>query len=77
MIGGVCGGLGDYLSVDPTVLRVIFVVTLFFGGAGAVAYLVLWLIIPEEPDAHQDTQQSQGRANGTAQGPSSPPPPGP
>lgn len=73
MIGGVCGGLAEYLSVDPTVLRVIFVVTLFFGGAGAVAYLVLWLVIPEEPDARQGTQQSQG----TAQGPGSPPPPGP
>lgn len=73
MIAGVCGGLGEYLSVDPTIVRVIFVITLFFGGAGAIAYLVLWLIVPEEPDAHQAAQQSQA----TTQGPGSPPPPGP
>ncbi len=46
MLGGVCGGLGEYLSVDPTVIRLAWVV---FGltGAGLVAYILAWIIIPE------------------------------
>ncbi len=50
MIGGVCAGLGKYLNLDPTVVRLIFVLGAFFGmGSLAVVYLVLLLVIPEEP----------------------------
>jgi phage shock protein PspC (stress-responsive transcriptional regulator) len=48
MIAGVCGGLGEYLSVDPVWLRLFFVLLLFATGAGLWAYLILWIIIPEE-----------------------------
>ncbi|SEH05170.1 PspC domain-containing protein [Candidatus Venteria ishoeyi] len=46
MIAGVCGGLGDYFKVDPTIIRVAWVV---FGlaGAGILAYLLCLIIIPE------------------------------
>lgn len=47
-IAGVAGGLGRHLNIDPTVLRVLFVVLAFFGGAGLVLYGVAWLIVPEE-----------------------------
>ena len=48
-IGGVCGGLGDYLDVDSTIVRLIWVVTVFFGGTGLLAYIIAWIVIPEEP----------------------------
>jgi phage shock protein C len=48
MIGGVCGGLGEYFDIDPTLVRIIFVVGLFM-AAGFLAYIVLWIVVPEEP----------------------------
>ena len=49
MIGGVAGGLGEYFDIDPTLVRIIFVVSLFLGGAGVLAYIILWIVVPEEP----------------------------
>jgi phage shock protein C len=50
MIAGVCGGLGDYFSIDPTLIRIIFVIAVLAGfGSGLVAYVILALIVPEEP----------------------------
>jgi len=47
-VAGVAGGLGRHLNVDPTILRVLFVVLCFFGGAGFLLYGVAWLLVPEE-----------------------------
>lgn len=47
-IAGVAGGLGRHLNIDPTILRVLFVVLCFFGGAGFVLYGAAWLLVPEE-----------------------------
>ena len=47
-IGGVCGGLADYLGVDPTVVRVIMALVTFVGGMSIFVYLLMWLLIPEE-----------------------------
>ena len=49
MVAGVCAGLADYFGSDVTVLRVIVaVIAVVTGGAGILAYLVAWAIIPEE-----------------------------
>ena len=49
-IAGVCGGLGRYFNIDPTIVRVVFVLMLLPGGLpGLLPYLVLWVVIPEEP----------------------------
>ena len=48
-IAGVSAGLAEYLNVDPTVIRVLFIVFAVMGGAGALIYLAMWLVIPEEP----------------------------
>ena len=48
VIGGVCGGLGEYLGVDPTVVRLIMALIIFVGGMSIFVYLLLWLIMPEE-----------------------------
>ena len=50
-LAGVCGGLAQYFNADPTVIRVLFVVLALLGGPGLVIYLVLWIIVPEEPQA--------------------------
>ena len=49
MIGGVCGGLGEYLGIDPTVVRLLFVIAAFIGGSAILVYLVMLLVVPEEP----------------------------
>jgi len=51
-IAGVAGGLGRHLNVDPTILRVLFVVLCFFGGAGFLLYGAAWLLVPEEGKEH-------------------------
>jgi phage shock protein C len=48
-LAGICGGLGRYFNVDATLLRVLFVLLAVLGGSGLVLYLVLWIIIPSEP----------------------------
>jgi phage shock protein C len=49
MIGGVCGGLGKYLNIDPTLVRLLMVALALFGGPGLIVYLVMLIIVPEEP----------------------------
>jgi phage shock protein C len=48
MLAGVCGGLGDYFGVDPTLVRLLFVLLALFTGVGVLAYIVLWIVVPEE-----------------------------
>ncbi len=47
MIAGVCGGLADYFGIDPTIVRIIFVVLALAGGPGILIYLALWVILPK------------------------------
>ena len=47
MIGGVCAGIGEYFDVDPTVVRLLWVLAVLMGGAGIVVYLAAWIIIPQ------------------------------
>lgn len=50
MLGGVAGGLAEYLEVDSTLVRLAFVALFFAAGAGFLAYLIAWLVIPKEPE---------------------------
>ena len=48
MVAGVCGGIGEYFGVDPTVIRLVWVIfTLISMGAGIIAYIIAWIIVPE------------------------------
>ncbi|MCI0531283.1 MAG: PspC domain-containing protein [candidate division Zixibacteria bacterium] len=49
MIAGVCGGLAEYFDIDPVVVRIIFVLLVFAGGSGLIAYLIAWIIMPQAP----------------------------
>ncbi len=52
MIAGVCAGIGAYATVDPTIVRLMAVLLLFLSGGGTIiAYLIMALVIPEEPTA--------------------------
>jgi phage shock protein PspC (stress-responsive transcriptional regulator) len=48
MLGGVCAGLGKYLRVDVTIVRLFFVVLTMVGGFGPILYFILWIVIPPE-----------------------------
>lgn len=48
MLGGVAGGLAEYLNTDPTLIRLLMVLFTFAGGAGLLVYIVAWIIMPEE-----------------------------
>ncbi len=50
-IAGVCGGLAAYLKIDPTLVRLLFVLGLLFVGGTLLAYIILMIVIPEEPAA--------------------------
>jgi phage shock protein PspC (stress-responsive transcriptional regulator) len=50
MIAGICGGLAVYLGLDPTVVRVLWVVLSLFNGVGIILYFILWFVIPTESE---------------------------
>ena len=59
MIAGVCGGVAEYLDIDPTVIRVLFAILAVFAGGGVLLYLVLMIVIPLSPEgASQATEVS-------------------
>ena len=47
ILGGVAYGLGNYFGIDPSIIRLLFILSIFFGGLGILAYLILWVSIPE------------------------------
>jgi len=50
IIAGVCGGIGEYFKVDPTLIRLLWLLISIVGsGSGIIAYIIAWIIIPEEP----------------------------
>ena len=49
MLGGVCSGFGKYFNIDPVLIRLVWVILFFVLGAGLLAYILSWIIIPEEP----------------------------
>ncbi len=62
MIGGVCGGLGDYFGIDPTLVRLLFVFGTLMGFQGLLAYLVLLIVVPEASQAAAVEQETRGEA---------------
>lgn len=71
VLGGVCGGLGEYLNIDPTIVRVLFIIVSVFGGTGVIAYFLMWLVIPStdskgdllETNMEEIKQTFEGMAN--------------
>ncbi|MCF2665169.1 PspC domain-containing protein [Oscillibacter valericigenes] len=49
MLGGVCGGIAEYFDIDPTLVRLGWVLFCALGGSGILAYIVAAIVIPEQP----------------------------
>ena len=49
-LAGVCGGIGDYFNIDATVIRILFILFGLVFGSGLLFYIILWILIPLEPD---------------------------
>ena len=49
MLAGVCGGIGEYFDIDPTIVRLAWVILGFCGGVGLWAYVIAAVIIPQRP----------------------------
>jgi phage shock protein PspC (stress-responsive transcriptional regulator) len=49
MLGGVCGGLSEYFRIDSTLIRLLFVAFALAGGPGLIAYIIMLIVVPEEP----------------------------
>jgi phage shock protein C len=64
MIAGVCGGLAEFFGLDPTLVRLVFVVLALLGGHGLLIYLILWIIVPNRsaiPAGVSDTLPDSNR----------------
>ena len=48
-IAGICGGLGEFFNADPTMIRLLMLLLILFGGLSLWAYVILWIVIPEAP----------------------------
>lgn len=48
-IAGVCAGLADYFDLDPTVIRLVWLLLVIMGGTGVLAYVILWIVLPLAP----------------------------
>lgn len=55
-IAGVCGGIANYLNVDATVIRILFLFALVCGGFGVWAYLIVWIAAPEDTPSTMQRQ---------------------
>jgi phage shock protein C len=51
MIAGVCGGLAEFFGLDPSLVRLVFVLMALLGGHGVLVYIILWAIVPQRPAA--------------------------
>lgn len=60
MLGGVCGGIGEYFGVDPTLVRLAFVALCILAGGGLIAYIIALIIIPEAPAGYEPKASGSG-----------------
>lgn len=61
-IAGVCGGFAEYLELDPTLVRLLWVALIFVGGWGVIAYLVAWIVMPQAPEVSEERASSPAPA---------------
>jgi len=62
-VAGVCGGIADYLGIDPTLVRIIWVLFAVAGGPGVILYVIMALVVPEEPEFVQATAEKAKNDN--------------
>jgi len=60
-MAGVCGGVADYLGIDPTLVRLVWVIFSIAGGPGLLLYIIMAAVVPEEPEFVQTTAEKSKR----------------
>lgn len=68
MVGGVCGGLAEYFDVDPTIVRIVFVLLALANGAGLLIYFILLVVVPLDPEPGIEEQAAADPATAVAAG---------
>ncbi|MBD3382002.1 MAG: PspC domain-containing protein [candidate division Zixibacteria bacterium] len=51
MLGGVCGGFGEYFDIDPTIIRLVFLLLVLAAGSGILVYIIAWIVVPLRPES--------------------------
>ena len=69
MIDGVCGGIGEYFGIDPTLVRLGFVALCVLAGGGLLAYIVALIIIPRAPEGYDPAAQEAPKADSAQKAP--------
>lgn len=75
VFGGVCGGLAEYMQVDPLIVRILFVLVAMINGLGLAAYLLMWVFVPSQTSAggqrdqvvHENVEEIKERARALGQ----------
>lgn len=69
IIAGVCGGIAEYFDIDPVLVRILAVLTIFANGIGIIAYIIAWIIIPQDPEQVSEKKKDglRKKAEGIAQ----------
>jgi len=49
VLGGVCGGVAEYFNIDPIIVRLLWILSIFLWGIGIIFYIIAWIIIPKNP----------------------------
>lgn len=77
MIGGVAGGLAEYANIDVTLIRIVFLLLVLVGGGGAILYIILWIVLPPDPQMYfenpKPSNMEENKSNGNTQEPKNQP----
>ena len=58
ILGGVCGGLGEYLGVDSNLIRIVWILLSFVYGVAIIIYIIAWILLPEKPEIEVEPQSA-------------------
>ncbi len=65
ILGGVCGGLGEYFNIDPSLVRLLWVFVFLMGGSGLLIYIIFWIVLPEEEEVRKEVKNDKERRKGS------------
>ncbi len=76
VIAGVASGVADFFGLDPTVVRVVWALTILLGGLGVIVYIILWIVVPEGDSDRTVAHDLRDGAPGSTEPPDAGPPHG-
>ena len=63
VIAGVCGGIAEHFDIDPTLVRIVAVISIFINGIGLIAYIIGWIFIPQNPELLTGEEGAKQKGN--------------